>query len=111
MKIRTLPVLRHLHDILFDFAEATGLGRVNSEKQSRSDTPSKTEGKKAQFATFMDLCHIKNSELEKMFRYCEGRFWERRRIYGTRCFSVTHMTAAKVLDEKKKVTRMFWTSK
>ena len=39
-------------------------GQVQSDQWSRGDTLSKLEGKKVHFATLIDFCHVKNSELE-----------------------------------------------
>ena len=36
--------------------------------KNRGDTQSKMESNTVQFATFVDLCHLKNSELEKKFQ-------------------------------------------
>ena len=33
----------------------------------------KLEGKKVHVATLMDVCHLKNSEMEKKFQQCNGR--------------------------------------
>ena len=56
----------------------------------------------------MDLCYLKNSELEQKFEKngrvvlrelrCEGRFWLLRYIHGAGFSSASQMTAAKVLD-------------
>ena len=72
------------------------------------------------FATSMDLCHLKNPEVERKFQtyegrvvlrwYCERRVGELRCIYRTRCFSGT-CDGGKSLGRYFKFTRLFWTSK
>ena len=81
----------------------------------------KLESKAVHFATCMDLCHLRNSELEKKFQnyegrvelrgwYRDGRFRELRRIHGAMCFGVTQ-DGGKSFGHDSKITQLFWTSK
>ena len=61
-----------------------------------------------QFVAFMDLCHLKNSELEQQLQKCEGRVVLRGDVvkddsgsyaaFREQSSSASQMTAAKVLD-------------
>ena len=42
--------------------------------------------------------------------YCEGRFWELRRIYRAKCFGVTY-DGCRSFGRHFKITQLFWTSK
>ena len=73
------------------------------------------------YGTVMDLTHLKNSELEKMFQYYKGRVVLRSDIVKRDCGNVvfteqgasaSHVTAAKVLDVCSRwLLGCFWTSK
>ena len=44
-----------------------------SQKQESSDQCSKESGQKVHFASLMDLCHLKNSELKPQYQKYKGR--------------------------------------
>ena len=50
----------------------------------------RNEGKTEHFASLVDLCHLKNSELEPQFQTCKGR--------AEQGSSASQTTAAKVMD-------------
>ena len=66
------------------------------------------EGKTVHVSTFMDLCHLKNSELENKFQKCKARAVLRGEtvkndsgkdvVFTEHGASATHVTVAKVLD-------------
>ena len=79
-----------------------------------------SEGKKVHFATLMDLCHLKNPELEKKFQRHKGRVVLRcdvvkddsrnNVVFTEQGASRSHMTVAKSPGRHFKITRLFWTS-
>ena len=89
-------------------AETTSLGRVQSDQWRMGDTQSKICGQHFSHCYIMDLCHLKNCELEKKLQkyegtvvlggfVCEKRFWNYA-VLTEQGASALHMTAAKVLD-------------
>ena len=66
------------------------------------------EGRKVHFASLMDLCHLKNSELEPQFHKCKGRIVLRgdvvkddsgsSAVFIEQGSSASQMTAAEVMD-------------
>ena len=44
-----------------------------SHKQKKVIDEARNKGRKIHFASLMDLCHLKNSELEPQYRKCKGR--------------------------------------
>ena len=80
----------------------------------------RNEGRKVHFASLMDLCHLKNSELEPNFRKYQGRVVLRGDIvkddsgsyavFTEQGLSASQTTAAKVMDVICKTTRMRKTS-
>ena len=68
----------------------------------------RNEGRKVHFASLMDLCHLKNSELEPKFQKYKGRIVLRADIvkddtgscavFAEQGSSASQMTAAKVMD-------------
>ena len=78
------------------------LEKVKSKKEVIKEA--QKNNNKVHFASLMDLCHLKNSELEPQFqkykrkgcasrRHCERRLWSLCSIYS----SASQMTAAKVM--------------
>ena len=53
--------------------ENTGMAADESQKQKEVIAESRKEGKTVLFASFMDICHLKNSELEPKRRTYKGR--------------------------------------
>ena len=88
--------------------ENTGMEADESQKQKRSDRRSKDKGRKVQFASLMDLCHLKNSELEPQVHKYQGRVVLRGDIVNDdsgsyavlteQGSSASPMTTAKVMD-------------
>ena len=102
-------------------AEATGLGRVQSDQWSRGDTKNNIGMRDSAFLQHWWTCVIsrtlkwrKVSQVQRKSGverwYCEGRFREVRRVYGARCFSVKH-DDGKSFGHYFRVTRLFWISK
>ena len=68
----------------------------------------RNEGRKVHFASLMDLCHLKNSEIEPQFQKYKGRVVLRGdnvkddsgsyAVFTERGSSASQMTAAKVMD-------------
>ena len=68
----------------------------------------RNEGRTAHFASLMDVCHLKNSEMEPQFRKHNGRVVLRGEnmkddsgsyaVYTEQGSSASQMTAAKVMD-------------
>ena len=68
----------------------------------------RNEGRKVHFASLMDLCHLKNSELEPQFQKYKGRVLLRGDIvkddsgsyavFTEQGSSASHMTAARIMD-------------
>ena len=54
--------------------ENSGMAADESQKQERSDRyEARNKGRKVHFASLMDLCHLKNSELEPQYQKYKGR--------------------------------------
>ena len=80
----------------------------------------RNKGRKVHFASLMDLCHLKNSELEPQFQKYKGRVVLRGDIvkddsgscavFTEHGSSASQITAAKVVDIKIKTTGMRRTS-
>ena len=78
---------------------AWDLTKVRSKKEVIDEA--RTKGAKVHFASLMDICHLKNAELETKhqkykrssctpWRYCERWFWISCSIYRTRIISITN---------------------
>ena len=82
------------------------LTKVRNKKEVIDEA--RNEGRKVHFASLMDLCHLKNSELEPKFRKYQGRVVLRGDIvkddsgsyalFTEHESSASQMTAAKVMD-------------
>ena len=79
------------------------LTKVRNKKDVINEARNK--GRKVHFAPLMDLCHLKNSELEPRYQKCKGRVVFRGDIvkddsgsYAEQGSSASQMTAAKVMD-------------
>ena len=78
----------------------------------------RNEGRTVHFASLMDLCHLKNSELEPQFQKYKGRVVLRGdvvkddsgsyAVFTEQGSSSSQMTAAKIMDV---ISRLRWTSK
>ena len=87
--------------------ENPGMAADESQKQERSDRSSKDQGRKAHCASLIDLCHLKNSELEPQFQKYKGRIvlwsdivkedWGSYAVFTEQGSSASQMTAAKVM--------------
>ena len=85
---------------------AWNLTKVRSKKEVIDEA--KNEGRKFHFALLMDLCHLKNSELEPQYQKYKGRVVVRGDIvkddsgsyavFTEQRSSASQMTAAKVMD-------------
>ena len=85
----------------------TGTAADKSQKQRRIEE-ARNKGRKVHFASLMDLCHLKNSELELQYQKYRGRVVLRGDMvkdYSGACAvfteqgsSASQMTAAKVMD-------------
>ena len=53
--------------------ENTGMAGDESQKQKVVIDEARKEGKTVHFASLMDICHLKNSELEPKFQKYKGR--------------------------------------
>ena len=79
-----------------------------SQKQIRVIHEARTKGRKVHFASPMDICHLKNAELEERHQKYEGRVVLRGDIvkdnsgssaaFTEQGSSTSQMTAAKVMD-------------
>ena len=86
----------------------TSMAADESQKWKRSDRWSKEKGRKVQFASLMDLCHLKNSELEPQFQKYKGRVVlpgdivkddsGSYAVFTEQGSSASQMTAAQVMD-------------
>ena len=83
----------------------TGMAADESQKQKDVIDEARKESKTVHFASLMDICHLKNSELEPTFQKYKGRVVLRRDIvkdasgsYAVFGSSASQMTAAKVMD-------------
>ena len=93
--------------------QARQLTKVRNKKKVIDEARNK--GRKVQFASLMDLCHLKNSELEPQFQKYKGRVVLRGDIvkddsgayaaFAEQGSSVSQMTAAKVMDVATRVRR------
>ena len=82
------------------------LTKVRNKKEVISEA--RTKGRKVHFALLMDLCHLKNSELEPQYQKYKGRVVLRGGIvkddsgsyavFTEQGSSASQMTAAKVMD-------------
>ena len=87
--------------------ENTGMAADESRKKKVIDE-ARNEGRKVHVASLMDLCHLKNSELEPQFQKYKGRVVLRGDIpkndagayavFTEQGSSASQMTAAKVMD-------------
>ena len=85
---------------------AWNLTKVRSEKEVIDEA--RTKGAKAHFASLMDICHLKNAELEAKHQKYKGRIVLQRDIgkddsgsyavFTEQGSSASLMTAAKVMD-------------
>ena len=85
---------------------AWNLAKVKSKKQVIDEA--KTKGAKVHFASLMDICHLKNAELEAKHQKYKGRVVLRGDIakdnsgsyavYTKQGSSASQMTAAKIMD-------------
>ena len=83
-----------------------------SQKQTRGDE-ARSEGRKVHFASLMDLCHLKKSELEPKFQKYKGRVVLRGdvvnndsgsyAVFSEQGSSASQMTAAKIMDIKSRL--------
>ena len=88
--------------------ENFGMGPDESQKQDRADRWSKDEGAKVHFASLMDICHLKNAELETNHQTYKGRVVLRGDIvkddsgsyavFTEQGSSASQLTAAKIMD-------------
>ena len=84
------------------------LDNVKSKKRGYSGSSERDKKKKVHFATLMDICHLKNAELEPEFQKYKGRVVLRGDIvkddsgshvvFTEQSASASLMTAAKVMD-------------
>ena len=82
------------------------LTKVRNKKEVIDDA--RNEGRKVQFASLMDVCHLKNSELEPQFQKYKGRVVLRsdivkddsgsHAVFTEQGSPASRMTAAKVVD-------------
>ena len=86
---------------------AWDVNKVKSKKEVTKEA--QKNNNKLHFASLMDLCHLKNSELEPHFqkfkgktcassRHCERRLWSLCSFMPEQGSSASPMTAAKVMD-------------
>ena len=94
------------HSLVHKFIPAWQLTKVRNKKEVIDEARNK--GRKVHFASLMDLCHLKNSELEPNFQEYTGRVVFRRDIvkddsgsyavFTEQESSASQMTAAKIMD-------------
>ena len=53
--------------------ENTGMAADESQKQKEVIEEARNKGRKVHFASLLDLCHLKNSELEPQCQKYKGR--------------------------------------
>ena len=92
--------------------EHIGMAADESQKQSEVIDEARTKGRTVHFASLMDLCHLKNSELEHQYQKYKGRVVLRGDIvkdvsgsyavFTEQGSSASQMTAAKVMDIKSR---------
>ena len=90
---------------------AWNLTKVRSKKEVIDEV--RTKGAKVHFASLMDICHLKNAELEPQFQEYEGRVvlrgdmvkddWGSHAVFIEQGSSASHTTAAKVMDVKARL--------
>ena len=90
------------------FAKAAVEKEWKNSIKCRKVEESRNEGRKVQFASLMDRCHLKNSELEPQYQKYKDRVVFRGDIvkddsgsyvvFTEQGSSASHMTAAKVMD-------------
>ena len=93
--------------------ENTGLAADESQEQNDVIAEARNKGHTVHFASLMDLCHLKNSELEPQFQKYKGRVVLRDDIvkddpgsyavFTEQGSSASQMTAAKVMDMKSRL--------
>ena len=93
----------------------TGMAADESQKQKEVIAEGRKEGKTVHFASFMDICHLKNSELEPNFQKYKGRVVLRGDIvkddsgsyavFTEQGSSASQMAAATVMDVIAKLPR------
>ena len=86
----------------------TGMAADESQKQKRGDRRTRNKGRKIHFASLMDLCPLKNSDLEPRYQKYKGRVVLRGDIvkgdsgsyavFTEQGSSASQVTAAKVMD-------------
>ena len=54
--------------------KVAGVAIDQSEKQKEVILAAQEEQRIVHFATLMDICHLKNAELEPNYHKCKGRF-------------------------------------
>ena len=102
-------------------AKAAYKRRVDeSQKQKEVIDEARNKGRKVHFASLMDLCHLKNSELEPQYQKYKGRVVFRGNavkddsgsyaVFTEQGSSASQMTAAKSHGHFFKASRMFRTS-
>ena len=88
--------------------ENTSMTPDESQKQNEVIAEARNKGKTVHFSSLMDLCHLKNSELEPQFQKYKGRVVLRGdllkddsgsyAVFTEQGSSASQMTAAKVMD-------------
>ena len=88
--------------------ENTGMASDESQKQKKVINEARKEGRTVHFASLVDICHLKNSELEPKFQKYKGQVVLRGDIvkddsgsfavFTEQGSSASQMTAAKVMD-------------
>ena len=101
-----------------DKISAWNLTKVRSKKEVIDEA--RTSGAKGHFASFMDMCHLKNAELETKHRKYKGRVVLRGdtvkdnsgfyAVFTEQGSSASQMTAAKSHGYHLQITRLRWTS-
>ena len=86
----------------------SSVGPDQSQKKKEVIDEARTKGAKVHFASLMDICHLKNAELEAKHQKCKGRVVFRGDIvkgysgsyvaFTEQWSSASQMTAAKVMD-------------
>ena len=97
---------------------AWNLTKVKSKKQVIDEA--RTSGAAVHFASLMDICHLKNAELEAKHQKYKGRVVLRGDIvkdnsgscavFTEQGSSASQMTAAKIMDIHLQIARLRWTS-
>ena len=94
------------------------LTKVRSKKEVIDEA--RTKGAKVEFASLMDMCHLKNAELEAKHQKYKGRVVLRGDIvkddsgsyavFTEQGSSASQMTAAKIMDIISRLPWLRWTS-